>query len=158
MRTSLIAVAAFLALLNPALAAAPTPHTAKPSPQLSPREVVQLQLDALKRVDQPTKDAGFVTVFRFSSPENRAQTGPLPRFSKMIREGFGELLNHRSATLAATLQQGNQALQPVEIISVGGQRYRYVFVLRRQDTDDCRQCWMTDGVIPKDDTEGSQEL
>ena len=145
-------------LLVSVLASAPLAWAQEPNPRLSPREVVQLQLDALRTVDRPSKDAGFATVFRFTSPENQEQTGPLPRFSKMIREGFGELLNHRSAKLPPTVQEADRALQPVEITSLAGRTYRYVFVLRRQGEGEYRGCWMTDGVVPRDETGQSQEL
>ncbi|MES2884577.1 MAG: DUF4864 domain-containing protein [Pseudomonadota bacterium] len=145
-------------LLASVLASTAPAWAQEPNPGLSPREVVQLQLDALRLVDRPSKDAGFATVFRFTSPENREQTGPLPRFSRMIREGFGELLNHRSAKLPATLQEADRALQPVEITSLAGRTYRYVFVLRRQAEGDYQGCWMTDGVVPQDETGQSQEL
>ncbi|MES2682832.1 MAG: DUF4864 domain-containing protein [Pseudomonadota bacterium] len=157
MRKTFILITAFASTLNLALAATPA-AVAKPSPALTPREVVQLQITALKAVDHPTKDAGFATVFRFTSPGNRAQTGPLPRFSRMIRDGFGEMINHKSARLLDTIQQADEALQPVEIISLGGKRYQYVFVLRRQDDENCRACWLTDGVIPQDERSQSQEL
>ncbi len=156
----LLSFAVLLLLLNSRLVPAAAPSLPSPSPQLGPREVVQLQLAALQAVDSPSKDAGFATVFRFSSPENRAQTGPLPRFSKMIREGFGEMINHKKAVLLPVIQEAGKALQPVELTSLGGQTYRYVFVLRKQDLEDCQGCWLTDGVIPQDAGAGnsSQEL
>ena len=39
-----------------------------PSPELSPRDVVRIQLSALKHNDTPEPDAGIATVFRFASP------------------------------------------------------------------------------------------
>lgn len=135
-----------------AMAAAP-----QPDPKLSPSQVVGFQLDALREVDRPVPDAGFATVFRFTSPENRAQTGPVERFSKMIREGYGELINHRSARLLATIQQGEEALQPVEITSRAGRVIRYVFLLRRVDAGPYAGCWMTDGVVQPEDAGQSSE-
>ncbi len=158
MQIPFIPALALLCMQGAAFAAEPASQFRQPHPSLTPQQVVQVQLDALKSVDQPAKDAGFATVFGFASPENRAQTGPLPRFSKMIQSGFGEMLNHKSARLQATVQQQDEALQPVEITSVGGKVYRYVFVLRRQHLEDCRGCWYTDGVIPQDPAERSQEL
>lgn len=160
MRRNLISVAGLLALLNATLACAAEPLTASgPSPALSAKQVVQVQLAALKAVDEPSKDAGFATVFRFASPENKEQTGPLPRFSKMIRDGFGEMLNHKSARLLTPMQQEDQLLQPVELVSLAGRTYRYLFLLRRVDTPGCKGCWMTDGVIPQEDgAPQSQEL
>ena len=160
MRKTLVLTAGLLSMMNATLVFAATPSaSASPSPLLSPKQVVQLQLDALKAVDQPFKDAGFATVFRFASPENQGQTGPLPRFSKMIREGFGEMINHKSSRLLTPIQQQGQLLQPVELVSLAGRTYRYVFLLRRIDSESCSGCWMTDGVIPQDDGEPqSQEL
>jgi len=160
MRKTLVLMAGLLSMMNATLAFAAAPAAAAgPNPKLTPKQVVQLQLDALKAVDAPVKDAGFATVFRFASPENQGQTGPLPRFAKMIREGFGEMLNHKSSRLLAPLQQQDQLLQPVELVSLAGRTYRYVFLLRRVDSENCAGCWMTDGVIPQDDAAPqSQEL
>jgi len=156
MRSRPMIAAALLLLLNAPLSALAA--ALSPDPSLSPREVVEAQLAALKRVDVPQKDAGFAVVFRFTSPENRGQTGPLPRFSKMLREGFGEMINHKAATLPPTFQQADEALQAVELTSLAGRTYRYVFVLRRQQQGEFRGCWMTDGVVPQEEGGSSQEL
>lgn len=159
MRNTFLQLAAFLMLLNAPLAnAQEAAVAAQPNPRLSPREVVQLQLNALQRVDHPTKDAGFAIVFRFTSPENREQTGPLPRFSAMIRNGFGELINFKAARLLTPVQQDGRVLQPVELTTLAGRTFRYVFVLRRQEQAPYKDCWMTDGVIPQEPTGQSQEL
>ena len=64
MRKTLVLTAGLLSMMNATLVFAATPSaTNSPSPLLSPKQVVQLQLDALKAVDQPFKDAGFATVF-----------------------------------------------------------------------------------------------
>jgi hypothetical protein len=131
------------------------PLAPQPSPTLTPQQVVQVQLKALQHVDSPVQDAGFATVYRFTSPENREQTGPLPQFSRMIRAGFGELLNHRKAELSPLLQQGEQVLVPVAVTSINGQRFHYVFVLRRQVEGNYKGCWMTDGVVPQDDDQAA---
>lgn len=123
------------------------PVATAPSPGLGAREVVLAQLAALRAVDSPTPGAGFATAFRFASPENRAQTGPAERFGQMIREGYGELINHRSAQLLPALQQGQELAQPVDVTTRAGRVLRYVFLLRRVSEPGCRGCWMTDGVI-----------
>lgn len=157
MRQTLVSLAGLLLMMNATLALSAV--EVAPRPALTPKQVVQAQLDALKAVDQPIKDAGFATVFRFASPENREQTGPLPRFAKMIRDGFGEMLNHKSSRLLTPVQQQDQLLQPVEVVSLAGRTYRYVFLLRRIDSANCIACWMTDGVIPQDSgVPQSQEL
>lgn len=128
-----------------------------PDPALSPAAVVQLQLAALAKVDQPVRDAGFAVVFGFASPGNQGQTGPLPRFAKMLRDGYPEMLNHRSATLAPLISEGNQALQGVELIDRSGLSHRYVFQLSKQTEGKYKDCWLTDSVIQAPE-EGGPEV
>lgn len=120
---------------------------ANPSPGLSPSDVVRIQLDALQHNDTPEPDAGIAVVYRFSSPGNRAQTGPLPRFSEMIRSGYPEMLNHREAHLPPPLIQDGEAIQPVEVVGRDGAAYRYLFILSRQTEPPYTGCWMTDSVV-----------
>lgn len=123
----------------------------KPDPALNPAAVVQLQLAALARVDQPQRDAGMAVVFGFASPGNRSLTGPLKRFAAMIREGYPALLNHRSSTLAPLIMQGDVALQGVELIDREGRQHRYVFQLSKQPDGEFKDCWMTDSVLQTPD-------
>ena len=157
MRSAWMTLVVAALLLSQALAAQSGMPSPQPNPRHAPRAVTEFQLRALQHVDEPVPDAGFAVVFRFSSPENRSKTGPLPRFSKMLRSGYGELINHRSAKLLATVQQGDQALQPVEVTTRAGSVLRYVFVLRRQTQGSYRGCWMTDSVIPPEDAGRAQE-
>src|SRR6185437_12206552 len=46
-----------------------------PKPELTPGQVVEIQLEALQFNDKPAKDAGIATTFRFASPGNRKATG-----------------------------------------------------------------------------------
>jgi hypothetical protein len=130
---------------------------AQPHPALTPKQVVALQLKALQQVDVPEYDAGITTVYRFASPENRSQTGPLPRFAAMLREGYPELLGHRSHEIAAGVRQGATLLLPVTITARTGQVLRYVFILRQQTQGALKGCWMTDGVVLAEDQPKLQE-
>lgn len=115
-----------------------------PSPGLSVTEVVETQLAALKRGE----DVDLAVVFAFASPNNREQTGPLPRFISMLRNGYDALIEHRTAELSPPLLDGDQALQPVRLIGRDGREHGYVFILRRVVLPDCSGCWFTDGVVP----------
>lgn len=125
----------------------------EPSPQLTPAQAVRAQLRALEHNDEPTPNAGIARVWRFSSPGNRAQTGPLARFTLMVHKGYAELLNHRRATLATLAMDGDQAFQGVDIVDHDGAPHRFVFVLSRQTAGPCQGCWLTDAVVgAPDDT------
>lgn len=130
------------------LALTPAAEAAQPQSALTPETTVRLQLEALRDNDHPEKDAGIATVFAFASPPNRAQTGPLNRFVKMIHGNYADLIDHREARLLKTQFEDAQAIQPVEVISRSGVRYRYLFILRQYTLPQGR-CWLTDGVIGK---------
>lgn len=115
-----------------------------PAPSLTPSEVVRIQLGALR--DNDESDHGIAITFRFASPSNKAQTGPLPRFAEMIKMGpYRLMLEYRDAEY-----------EPVEIVE-GAARQRvtltgstyavtFAFYLSKQDLAECRGCWMTDAV------------
>ena len=66
-------------------AADPLSESLVPAPELSPGDVVRIQLEALRHNDD--RNRGIDVAFRFASPANRASTGPLSRFIGMIRNG-----------------------------------------------------------------------
>lgn len=129
---------------------------ATPSPALSPSEVVSAQLDALRAVDDPAPDAGMAVVFAFASPGNRSQTGPLPRFSRMVRQGYGGLVNNRGATIEDVAIEDDTAFVATKVIARSGEVLTYVFILARGPHEGCEGCWLTDGVAerPSDDSGG----
>lgn len=113
-----------------------------PTPELSPGEVVAAQLAGFAQGD----DEGIARAFAFASPGNRANTGPLPRFTRMIREAYPELIGHREAELAPLREDESHAYQGVEIVSADGRSHLYFFILSRYELEGCEGCWMTDGV------------
>lgn len=145
----------------------------EPGAALAADAVVAIQLDALRRAaDEP--DA-MATVFAFTSPENRAITGPLERFDAMVRaEPFALLVGHR---VAEVLVQGagggavdgravdGRAVDggPVDaeglpttwgavvrVHAPDGRAGAFLWTLSRQpaDAEQHPGCWMTDGVQP----------
>ena len=118
-----------------------------PSSELTPQQVVQIQLEALRLND--ARNRGIEVAFRFASPDNKLQTGPLPRFISMMQEGPYSLM----------LAYENVAYDPVEIVEdyarqrvtlIGsGVVVVYEFYLSRQTEGACVGCWLTDAVIAK---------
>lgn len=117
----------------------------KPSSELAPREVVRIQMEALKYNDE--KNRGIEIVFRFASPSNKLNTGPLPRFINMMNgEAYRPMLNHNTIEYDRVRLAGEQALQRVSITTDDGLIVVYVFVLSKQQGEQCSGCWMTDAV------------
>ena len=120
----------------------------EPSPDLTAAEVVRLQVEALR--DNGADDAGIATAFRFASPGNRAATGPLPRFTRMVREGYSDMLGFERAEYGPITLRDDMAAQEVTFIQDDGRATTYGFVLSRQSGGACDGCWMTDAVVPLD--------
>ena len=141
----LLAALALLAL-PAALLVARTPDP-EPSPDLSPADVVRVQVEALQRNDDPRPDAGIEAAFRFASPGNRAATGPLPRFARMVKGPvYGDMIDFASAEYGDVALEGDRAAQRVTLVQDDGRRVTYVFTLSRQAGGEYDGCWMTDGV------------
>ena len=119
-------------------------RNSEPSPDLTPREVVQIQLRAFG--NNNAEDEGIEIGFRFASPGNRRRTGPLPRFTAMLKgPAYGVMLEHDRAEYAAVVVREEQAVQRVRLIR-GDTVAVYDFYLRRQNETDCQGCRMTEAV------------
>ena len=74
---------AFLIILPFQLWASYDIENAYPEPALKPNDVGRLQLLAMQQNDD--SDFGIEVTFRFASPSNKIQTGPLKRFISLVR-------------------------------------------------------------------------
>lgn len=144
---SWISLVAFLLFAAPFAEA----QTSQPSPDLDPEDVVRIQVEALQNNDVPAPDAGIGVAFRFASPGNRVATGPLPRFTQMIRMGYPDLLGFERAEYAPIQVLDGRAVQAVTLVQASGERTRYVFGLSQQRGGSCDGCWMTDAVVPQEE-------
>ena len=115
-----------------------------PRPELSPAEVIRIQLEALRNNDEGNR--GIEVAFRFASPANRASTGPLLRFVRMIEEGpYALMLEYREAAYGAVEVRAERARQRVTLTGARA-RISYWFHLSRQSDAPFEGCWMTDAV------------
>ncbi len=116
-----------------------------PDPAWSPEEVVRIQLEALRSNDQ--RNRGIEVAFRFASPANRRHTGPLWRFTGMIRNGpYALMLDFNAASYGPVESSGAQARQRV-ILADATTSVTYWFYLSRQTEAPYADCWMTDAVF-----------
>lgn len=142
-----------LTLAGPAVAwtgsATPPPSDTlpEPSPDLSPKEVVRLQVEALGTNDQPYDDAGIEAAFGFASPANKRATGPLRRFRTLFDTPiYGPMIDHEGATYSDVQVEGDGARVGVLLETGSGNRVGYLFRLSRQSGPPHDGCWMTDAV------------
>ena len=122
-------------------------NTSYPNPELKANEIVSLQLMAMQQND--VSNHGIEITFRFASPQNKVQTGPLSRFIKLVRSpAYSPLLNHLDVTFLNLKVEGNVAIQEVIITTSTGTRKGFRFLLSLQQGETYKECWMTDAVIP----------
>jgi len=133
-----------LLLLTVRTSALSEPLDLNPNPDLTPQQVVEFQLDAL-RIERS---------FRFASPSNRLVTGPLSHFSEIVHSpGYSALLGSQATEVRGVAVQADQARVYVTVTSANGSQLNFLFMLSRQGEGDYHDCWMTDSVmkLPSDD-------
>ncbi|MFB6249820.1 MAG: DUF4864 domain-containing protein [Salinibacter sp.] len=132
---------------------APADTLPEPSPDLSAKEVVRLQVDALGRNDEPREDAGIEAAFNFASPDNKRVTGPLRRFKTLFdTPAYGPMIDHQGATYSEAEVEDGTARIGVILQTESEGRVGYLFRLSRQSSPPHEGCWMTDAVrrVPLD--------
>lgn len=121
----------------------------RPNPDLSPLEVVKIQLDALQNNDLMPNDEGIRFAFRFTSPMNREALGSLDEFIKLLKhQVYREIIGFERAELDKMRIDGLTARQNVHLIR-HDDMVSFFFVLSRQLREPFTGCWMTDAVLPK---------
>jgi len=135
-----------MAALDDALTRASTP---RPSVDLQPGDVVRIVIDALAHNDEPYADAGIETTFYFASPANRVNTGPLGRFTQMVKSPpYGIMLDHVKSEFSEVVFTANKAYQMVNLTAEDGSETVFAFRLGKQQGGEFEGMWMTDAVWP----------
>ena len=143
----LVQIAALLVGVAVPAGATHLPQT-EPDASLSPRDVVSIQIEALKNNDIPYENRGIEVTFNFASPANKRMTGPFESFKVMVRSPtYGPMINHRNATYENLKVKGDVAQVDVIMMSKDGENVGYRFILSRQHGNQYEGSWMTDTVV-----------
>lgn len=112
------------------------------SPQLTPDDVVQRQMEALQAsAEDPDQ---FEACYSLAAPSNRALTGPIENFRRMI-----DTPAYRAMIYAPTWQVGipvienDLAIVVVSVLDESNSPFAYRFLLQRQREEPYVDCWMT---------------
>jgi hypothetical protein len=118
-----------------------------PSTELTPDAVVRLQAAGLS--EHRPDAVGVLQCYAFASPANRAVTGPLDRFGKMVRQGAFECMARPQAMLIGRPQITDRIARVlVTMIDDQHRLHAFTFVLARQREAPFKDCWMTEAVLP----------
>ena len=122
-------------------------NTIIPNENLSPYDVVKIQLDALKKNNK--NDDGVKLTWLFAHPDNKKITGPYERFKLMIYgQQYRQLLNHDSHKISLVINTPNKHIFKIEILSKDKQLLFYEWHVQKATEINCNNCWFTSSVSP----------
>jgi hypothetical protein len=150
----MLAMAWFVAAPLPAALSSKPDNTviAQPRADLAAEDVVGIVINALAKNDQPFPDAGIATTFAFASPGNKANTGPLEKFTRMVKSHpYAVMVNHVASDFSEVVRVGDDAYQLVALTGLDGSGVVFAFRLSRQLDGEFEGMWMTDAVWPVSD-------
>ena len=125
----------------------------KPNSRLEPLDVLMIQLNSLKNNNTPYKDAGIEQTWNFAHPINKASTGPLEKFKKMIySESYQMLIEHENNEIVILSENASRSVYKAYILSNDKKKYSYIWQIEKVSQEgNLTNCWMTTSVsVPED--------
>ena len=117
----------------------------KPSSDIKPAEVIEIQLAGLQKNDFNFKDSGIEQTWNFAHPNNKKVTGPLEKFKKMIKSAsYQMMINHLSHTITK-IESGDNWVQ-FEVIILDKEKIYHKFnwqVEKYLIEGPLKDCWLT---------------
>jgi hypothetical protein len=120
-----------------------------PNPNLQPKNVIEIQLKSLQQNDEPIPDAGIIQTWAFAHPNNRLMTGPIKRFTLMMKsQNYKNILHHSSHKIIPVFKTNSRSQFAVSIITFNGQNMTFKWELMKVQTGGFSGSWMTTSVSP----------
>ena len=117
----------------------------KPNSDITPSEVIRIQLLGLQNNDNEFKDSGIEQTWNFAHPNNKKATGPLDNFKRMIKgDSYQMMINHLSHTI--TQLQSSEKLAQFEVIILDKEKIYHKFnwqVEKYIEDGPLKDCWLT---------------
>jgi hypothetical protein len=120
----------------------------KPSIEIEPAKVVNIQLSGLMKNDNPSKNHGIKQTWEFAHPSNKKYTGPLPKFINLLQsESYKMLLNHLDNEITEVFKSINRYGFEVTILALDKKYYKFQWVVEKYYEDGpLKDCWLTTSV------------
>ena len=120
----------------------------KPTPDITPEDVVKIQLSSLMNNNQPYLNAGIEQTWEFAHPSNRAFTGPIQRFTRMMyAPSYAVMLDHKKHDIIEVKLENNIAYFFIELTSLDGKMFGFKWTLEKVKKEGAfKDCWMTTAV------------
>ena len=116
-----------------------------PSKLILPSEVIKIQLIGLMNNDKKFKDSGIEQTWNFAHPNNKINTGPLPKFKMMIKgNSYQMLLNHLSHTVTKVGSGDKWAQFEVIILDKNKIYHKFNWQVEKYSIEGpLKDCWLT---------------
>ena len=116
-----------------------------PNSSILPAEVIKIQLIGLMNNDKEFEDSGIQQTWNFAHPNNKKNTGPLPKFKMMIKgNSYQMLLNHLSHTITELGSSENWAQFEVIILDKEKIYHKFNWQVEKFTMEGPLEgCWLT---------------
>ena len=107
-----------------------------------------IQLNSLKNNNNPYKDAGIEQTWEFAHPNNKAVTGPLDKFKKMIySKSYKLLISHLNSEITILKETEDMSVYKVIVLTKNKKKYYYIWQVEKVFLEgNLKNCWMTTSV------------
>ena len=116
-----------------------------PNNLILPAEVIKIQLVGLMDNDKDFKDSGIEQTWNFAHPNNKQNTGPLPKFKMMIKgNSYKMLIDHLSHTITQLGAGDNWVQFEVIILDKDKIYHKFNWQVEKYTLDGpLKDCWLT---------------
>ncbi len=117
----------------------------KPSSNIEPYQVVEIQLKSLQKNNSPTIDNGIEQTWEFAHPSNRKSTGPLDKFKSMLKcKSYKILLDHLDHEIIQINLANSVVLFEVRVLGEDKSYYKFKWqVAKYKKEGPLKDCWLT---------------
>ncbi len=120
----------------------------KPNNEIEPLQVVKIQLNGLRKNDNPTEDSGIDQTWAFAHPNNKKYTGPIEKFKIMLKgDSYSMLLNHTENQVTEIYKSEDVATFEVVVLDKDKKYYKFKWQVEKYKKDGpLKDCWLTTAV------------
>ena len=117
----------------------------EPNINIGPYDVVKIQLTGLQNNDKLSDDFGIKQTWNFAHPNNKKYTGPLDKFTKMIKgDSYQMLIDHLQHTINPLGNSDKWAQYEVVILDKNKIYHKFSWQVEKYEGEGpLNDCWLT---------------
>jgi hypothetical protein len=117
----------------------------EPNTNIKPYDVVKIQLTGLQNNNKLSDDFGIKQTWNFAHPNNKKYTGPLDKFTKMIKgDAYQMLIDHLEHTVNPLGNSDKWAQYEVIILDKNKIYHKFSWQVEKYEGEGpLNDCWLT---------------